>query len=469
LEEGEQPTEDIVEYILSPPTKQEVGSSNYSDDSMVIFCIDISGSMGTTMTVSGKLDFPAPIMGKIKNNNVSRLHCIQAAVHRQLEQMKEQMPNCRPLVITFGSSVDVYGDGNVGRVSHDGSSMVEVDHVFMMGQKYGGTVNPARQSADRLINLVDNIVETGMTALGPAVVFALGVAAGSPGSKLMICTDGQANVGLGVVGGKSESEKKYIGATYEKIAAIAKTHSITVNVLSIRGDDCCLEFLGILADKTAGVVDIVNPIDLSKVVTNVMSKSILGTGVTCTLISKNKFAFIDSGTNKSVNEIGNVTSDTDLTFLYKSKVPILPGKHAKFQVRLSYSRPDGAQVLRVIAKSLPITDDREKMEEKINTGLVSMAAVQRSATLAQKGDYKSARINLISTMRLLQRGMKTRQQQREYINFIIQSEKLDGFMRQVQAQEAVFGSGVTTAVRDDSAAKNIVQMKQAHYGLFCAQ
>jgi len=198
-----------------------------------------------------------------------------------------------------------------------------------------------------------------------------------------------------------------------------------------------------------------------------MSKSILGTGVTCTLISKNKFAFIDSGTNKSVNEIGNVTSDTDLTFLYKSKVPILPGKHAKFQVRLSYSRPDGAQVLRVIAKSLPITDDREKMEEKINTGLVSMAAVQRSATLAQKGDYKSARINLISTMRLLQRGMKTRQQQREYINFIIQSEKLDGFMRQVQAQEAVFGS--TTAVRDDSAAKNIVQMKQAHYGLFCAQ
>jgi len=241
-----------------------------------------------------------------------------------------------------------------------------------------------------------------------------------------------------------------------------------VNVLSIRGDDCCLEFLGILADKTSGVVDIANPLDLSKIVTNVMSKPILATGVTCTVLANKKFQFPESGTNKAVLEIGNVTSDTDVTFLYKAKAPILPGKLAKFQVRLLFSHPDGAQILRVITRSIPVTDDREKMEENINTAVVAMWSVQRSATLAQKGEYKTARINLISTMRLLQRGMKSRQQQREYINFIIQSEKLDGFMRQLQAQEAVFGSSVGTGMRDDSAAKNIVQMKQAHYGLFAA-
>jgi len=162
-----------------------------------------------------------------------------------------------------------------------------------------------------------------------------------------------------------------------------------------------------------------------------------------------------------------VTSDTDIAFAYKARGPILPGKLAKFQVQLSYSRPDGAQILRVITRAIPVTDDREKMEENFNTALVSMSAVQRSAALAQKGEYKTARINLISTMRLLQRGMKNAQQQSEYINFIIQSEKLDGFMRQVQAQEAVFGT-TGTGVRDDSAAKNIVQMKQAHFALFSA-
>jgi len=346
---------------------------------------------------------------------------------------------------------------------------VDVDHVFNLGKRYSGNVLPARQSADRLVKLVDNISESGMTALGPAVVFALGVAAGNPGSKLMVCTDGQANVGLGLVGGKSEAEKKHTKEIYEKMGDLAKNNGTTVNVLSIRGDDCCMEFLGILADKTAGAVDIVNPIDLSKVVTNIMNKPILATGVTCTIIGNKKITFLDSGKNKSVSEIGNVTTDTDLTFQYKTVKPILPDKLVKFQIRLAYSRPDGAQVLRVISRALPVTDDREKMEENVNAALVAMSTVQRSAALAQRGEYKQARVNLISTMRLLQRGMRTRAHQREYINFIIQSEKLDGFMRQLQAQETILGeAGAGGGLRDDSAAKNIVQMKQAHFGLFCA-
>jgi len=213
------------------------------------------------------------------------------------------------------------------------------------------------------------------------------------------------------------------------------------------------------------VVDIANPIDLSKVVTNVMSKPILATGVTCTVIANKKLAFLDTNSNKSLAEIGNVTADTDITFKYKACKPILPEKMKKFQVRLSYSRPDGAQVVRVVTKELPVTDDREKIEEKINSAIIAMNAVQHSAGMAQRGQYKEARINLISTMRILQRGMRSRANQREYINFIVQSEKLDGFMRQVQAQEAVFG-GAPAGVRDDSAAKNIVQMKQACYSLF---
>jgi len=232
-----------------------------------------------------------------------------------------------------------------------------------------------------------------------------------------------------------------------------------------------MEYLGILADKSSGAVDIVNPLDLSRIVTNIMNKPVLATGVTCSVITNKKIAFLESGKNKCISEIGNVTSDSDITFLYKTTKPILPDKMMKFQARLAYSRPDGAQVLRVITRALPVTDDREKMEENINGALVAMSTVQRSAALAQRGDYKQARINLISTMRLLQRGMRNRAHQREYINFIVQSEKLDGFMRQVQAQELILGAegvGSGGGIRDDSAAKNIVQMKQAHYGLFSA-
>jgi hypothetical protein len=86
-----------------------------------------------------------------------------------------------------------------------------------------------------------------------------------------------------------------------------------------------------------------------------------------------------------------------------------------------------------------------------------------------------ARVNLISSMRLLQRGMLTSKQQREYINFIRQSERLDGFMREAQQQEEMLAmqqSRVTVEerkmARDDSAAKNIVQMKLVSSAAFVA-
>jgi hypothetical protein len=69
-----------------------------------------------------------------------------------------------------------------------------------------------------------------------------------------------------------------------------------------------------------------------------------------------------------------------------------------------------------------VTHKRESAEAGLNSATIGLAAVHRSAALAQKGDYLEARVNLISNMRLLQRGMLTSKNQREYINFIKQSE-----------------------------------------------
>jgi len=45
---------------------------------------------------------------------------------------------------------------------------------------------------------LDAIEETGPTALGPGILTSVSLAAqGSPGSSVVICTDGLANIGLG--------------------------------------------------------------------------------------------------------------------------------------------------------------------------------------------------------------------------------------------------------------------------------
>lgn len=165
--------------------------------------------------------------------------------------------------------------------------------------------------------------------------------------------------------------------------------------------------------------------------------------------------------------MGNVTEDIDLTFGFTVD-PSVPRKtdDVIIQAQIVYSRLDGGRYLRVITRTQRATNKREESEVNMNASIVALKAVQESAKIAQHGDYQSARINLISHQRLLQRGMKRRDQQRAYINFIKQGEKLDGFMREAQAQEAIFGKSEDTSNRDDSAAKNIVQMKGAPLSVF---
>ena len=55
-----------------------------------------------------------------------------------------------------------------------------------------------KETAKSLQDKVLAIEETGSTALGPAVLSAVALAAeGKPGSTVVICTDGLSNTGLG--------------------------------------------------------------------------------------------------------------------------------------------------------------------------------------------------------------------------------------------------------------------------------
>jgi len=49
---------------------------------------------------------------------------------------------------------------------------------------------------------IRNLVATDTTALGPGMLAAVALAGeGKPGSQVIVCTDGMANLGLGKLGG----------------------------------------------------------------------------------------------------------------------------------------------------------------------------------------------------------------------------------------------------------------------------
>jgi len=283
----------------------------------------------------------------------------------------------------------------------------------------------------------------------------------------LICTDGLANVGIGNLDLKGETQLA-AATVYSDIAEVAKQHGITVSVVSIRGDDCSMESLGTLADATNGEVDIVDPIELGTKSVNALNIPIVATNVEINVYVRKELQFFN-GKSTITETYGNDTSESDISFSYRPLTPIQQTKCLLFQVQVRYTRLDGSRCLRILTKSQHITSDRDTTEKALVSSIIGMHALHESASLAQLGEYQHARVNLISNQRLLQRGMITRSDQKEYINFIKQAERLDGFMREAQQMDSILKTEdalLRKQTRDDAAARNIVKMKKVTRSAF---
>ena len=103
--EGEQPRADDVTFLLDaapPPVAAATTEASASasapaevstDDSLVVFAVDVSGSMDSGV-----------------GGPVSRLQAAKAAVIKQLDQLENEHPRRRVALITFSEDVNVYGD-----------------------------------------------------------------------------------------------------------------------------------------------------------------------------------------------------------------------------------------------------------------------------------------------------------------------------------------------------------------------
>ena len=70
------------------------------------------------------------------------------------------------------------------------------------------------------------------------------MASKTPGSRIVVCTDGLANVGVGALDVQDDAKRQEVEQWYEGVANMAKLHGVQVSVVSLKGDECALEDLG---------------------------------------------------------------------------------------------------------------------------------------------------------------------------------------------------------------------------------
>lgn len=229
---------------------------------------------------------------------VSRLQALQAAIAMQVETLAKAKPAQRVGLVTFASDVTIYSDGTGEPRVLAGSRLG--DYAALRAAGDGATpAKPVKDTAEALVRRIYGLREEGATALGPAVLVAVAMAAGRPGSRVVIVTDGMANTGLGSLeppdlpAGASpemkeqaaQSAKAESDAFYGKVRGLAMEAGVTVDVIGFSDANCNLEALSALAEATGGSVTRVEPATITEQFAGVLEEEVLAINASVTMVS----------------------------------------------------------------------------------------------------------------------------------------------------------------------------------------
>jgi len=464
LEQEEIPAAETLDYILEPAPVAAASS----DEGSVIFCMDISGSMCVTSEIQGKLKLRGDekrsaalqalntertsqyMPGQKQDvSYVSRLQCVQAAVSTQLDDLEQHFPKSPVALITFNNEVTIIGDGVQEPVVITGDKLNSFDQLIQAGQAFA-TERSIKDCKKKLETKLFDLEERGQTALGPAVVVAIAMAARRKGSKVIVCTDGLSNVGIGSMANLNKSNEETIEQFYNKIGTYAKENGVVVSVISIQGTDCRMENLGVLTDLTTGKVDIVNPLQLTTNFATILANPIIATNVEVSFVLHHALCFRNEesvfdpeNTFKAARNIGNVTAETDISFEYgiKASATDLGLTEVPFQVQIRFTRLNGMKCVRVISRKQAVTQKRAEAEKEADIEVLALGAMQTAAKTAQKGNYAKAREKVYAHQRLMNRAavQNVKSDHSAYTDFVSEVAELDTAIQHQQLQELEVG------------------------------
>ncbi|CAL8239049.1 unnamed protein product [Gadus morhua 'NCC'] len=347
-------------------------------DALLIFCIDISGSMGIT----------SPVSSDDKTIYRTRLHLARTAVAAVCPEALRPTTRaaCRPgSTKTFNNQVTLHG--------------------------YEG-------SGDRLQRALLGLSEGGSTALGPAALLAIAMASRQAGSKVIVCTDGKANTDLGNLEVEDHDAHTLLSSTifYQDLGEWAASKGVTVSVLSIEGTDCRLDELGRLADRTGGKVLIASPQNLHWEFEKILEDQAIATHCTVSLLFPQSLCLRGEreAEHKGTREVGNVSPHMEITLQFGAKeqdpesaVPLLSaGERVSVQLQLRYRLRDGREMLRVLTAQREVTHDSSSVLSSLSLAIIQLNSSQAGAALAVRGRFQDARAEGDAQRLLMDRALQ---------------------------------------------------------------
>ncbi|MBD3342612.1 MAG: hypothetical protein GF353_26160 [Candidatus Lokiarchaeota archaeon] len=370
-----EPKEEKIEKITGVSVKES---------ELYISVIDISGSM------SG---------GKIE--------AVKKSLIQTLKDYKINAAMTKFILIAFESSVYYYLRHDQNSINFSGEILFSKDG---MKKSLKDTINQDTQVgsigefAEGWISVIKNLRSMDMTALGPALYYAISTfeILGFPSGRITLLTDGLANQGIGNLSGTSIGAEKF----YEEIADLCNKLNILVDVVGVSssGDnnEMGLQTLGKLTDATGGKLFLITSEEMEAVFGELRQTNYVGKDVKIKIITPKDIEIKEitgAFSSKSVKEpelkLGAVTESRELYLeldpkkKFKKEVRQIP-----VQLQIEYEDEDGRKRLRVIEDKVPITDNVNDYKAKYDQKLNVMMNIQSAGSQYYGGGVNDSKNKL---------------------------------------------------------------------------
>jgi hypothetical protein len=471
IEKEEIPTSDCIDYFVQSYTQinNNLKNFNYNDEQSLIFCFDVSGSMCVSTPIDGKHKFKGCYLDKtIKdlmsfgdgsdqhygNKNVtyiSRLQCLQAAIENNLTSICKAAPSRKIGYVVFNNEVTCFGDCTKAPYVLNGNNLNDYNAIVKLAEAHQNLISaPVKDTYDTLIKQLYQIEESGQTALGPAMLFSINLIKGvSPGSKIILCTDGISNIGLGALEGvTTEEELEKLRSFYTQLGIIAKEKGIVINLITFEEAESKIEILMAMIDQTGGEIIRVKPSEILNEFSNLLTNEVIATNVkikvklhkTMAFRNENSALLKDNGSTLE-KEIGNATNDTELYVEYSMKKSEDIAKYedinidlidsVPFQSVIDYTNKSGDRCFRVITATQKISSEKDKIHKNANFDIISTNAIKKTSELAEEGRYREAQSQALAWKKMLKKTTETNQN--AVANYDIFSNNMNSFNNNIQA------------------------------------
>lgn len=300
----------------------------------------------------------------------------------------------------FSNEVRVYGD--CFQKPKIFSSHQDFSTYYLSGKTCYSThfTHSLQESCDKIFNALDNIEESGCTSLGPALLLSTSILSQAKnGGSIILCTDGLANNGLGSLKDERNPQSTEF---YKKISNLANENGISINITTIKGEECKIDVLAELTDNTNGIINRVNPDELTqnfrslseqKIVTNKAEiKIFLHKALTMRNLYQEDYLNVkDKFYQKNfavINENCEIQFEYDLkptddeTLEYYSNVI----KAFPLQVQITFQQNE-CKFLKILTVLQNISNKKDEVEQKASIRMLKKTATFKTCMIGLKKKF----------------------------------------------------------------------------------